>query len=226
MAFHAKLRGSPLASRAGTEPYIVQGSVSYESAVGERPIARCQVRVPAGATNPDPRDFDEFTLDYPADPYRSAALALNPLHYWTLDEGPSTLAIDLGSGGVDLAYPSSDIDWRAFVQDAAGVPYGAAPEWSQTAGDGLSGTIGAVGTAFVVAGFVRLASGASGNRTVWRAGANTRRLLLSSAGVLTLQFDGTTVTASAPLSADTWHHVAIRRTATRQMELWIDGVKT
>ena len=101
MAFHAKLRGSPLASRAGTEPYIVQGSVSYESAVGERPIARCQVRVPAGATNPDPRDFDEFTLDYPADPYRSAALALNPLHYWTLDEGPSTLAIDLGSGGVN-----------------------------------------------------------------------------------------------------------------------------
>ena len=88
MAFYAELRGSSLASRAGSEPYIVQGSVSYESAVGERPIARCQVRVPAGATNPDPRDFDEFTLDYPAKPYRAVALALNPIHYWTLDEGP------------------------------------------------------------------------------------------------------------------------------------------
>ena len=65
MAFHAKLRGSPLASRAGSEPYVVQGSVSYESAVGERPIARCQVRVPAGAINPDPRDFNEFTLELP-----------------------------------------------------------------------------------------------------------------------------------------------------------------
>ena len=59
VAFYAELRGQPLASRAGSEPYIIQGSVSYESAVGERPIARCQVRVPAGATNPDPKDFNE-----------------------------------------------------------------------------------------------------------------------------------------------------------------------
>ena len=176
MAFYAELRGSPLASRAGSEPYIVQGSVSYESAVGERPIARCQVRVPAGATNPDPKDFNEFTLDYPAKAYRAAALALSPLHYWTLDEGPSTLAIDIGSGGVDLAYPSSDIEWRQFVQDAAGVPYGAAPEWSQTAGDGLSGTIGAVGTAFVdrrvrpARGRRRPATGRCGGRVRIRAG--------------------------------------------------------
>ena len=224
MAFYAKLRGSPLASRAGSEPYVVQGSVSYESAVGERPIARCQVRVPAGAINPDPRDFDEFTLDYPGEPYRAAALALNPLHYWTLDEGPSTLAIDIGSGGENLAYPSSGIDWRAHVQDAAGVPYGAAPEWSQASGAGLSGRIDAVGVAFVIAGFVRLSAGASGDRTVWRAGSNARRLLLSSAGGLTLQFDGTTV-AAGPLTADTWHHVAIRRTTAARVELWIDGVK-
>ena len=78
--------------------------------------------------------------------------------------------------------------------------------------------------AFVIAGFVRLAAGASGDRTVWRAGSNARRLLLSSAGGLTLQFDGTTV-AAGPLAADTWHHVAIRRTTAARVELWIDGVK-
>ena len=156
--------------------------------------------------------------------YRAEALALNPLHYWTLDEGPSTLAIDIGSGGENLAYRNSGIDWRAHVQDAAGVPYGAAPEWSQSSGAGLSGRIDAVGVAFVIAGFVRLAAGASGDRTVWRAGSNARRLLLSSAGGLTLEFDGAIV-AAGPLAADTWHHVAIRRTTAARVELWIDGVK-
>ena len=225
MAFYAELRGSPLASRAGSEPYIVQGSVSYESAVGERPVGRVRVRVPAGATNPDPRDFNEFTLDYPAKAYRAAALALSPLHYWTLDEGPSTLAIDLGSGGVDLSYPSSDIDWRAFVQDAAGVPYGAAPEWSQTAGDGLSGALGAVAAEFTVAGFLRLDAGATGTREVWRSAAGTRRLRLASDGTLTLRLDGQTVaSAGGAVSVDTWHHVAVTRTGSR-LALFVDGVE-
>ena len=223
MAFYAELRGSSLASRAGSEPYIVQGSVSYESAVGERPIARCQVRVPAGATNPDPRDFDEFTLDYPAKPYRAVALALNPLHYWTLDEGPSTLAIDLGSGGVDLAYPSSDIDWRAHVQDSAGVPYGAAPEWSQTSGDGLTGTLGSVAVEFTAAGFLRLDAGATGERIVWRSNAGNRTLRAESDGTVELRLDGRTLTSPAgTLTVDTWHHVAVTRTGSR-LALFVDG---
>ena len=31
-------------------------------------------------------DRDEITIDYPGHPYRAAALALNPVAYWTLDE--------------------------------------------------------------------------------------------------------------------------------------------
>ena len=204
----------------------MQGSVSYESAVGERPVGRVRVRVPAGTTNPDPKDFNEFSLDYPARPYRAEALALNPVHYWTLDEGPSTLAIDHRLRRRRTSPTRAAISTGVqFVQDAAGVPYGAAPEWSQTAGDGLSGTIGAVGTAFVIAGFVRLAAGATGTRAVFRAGANARRLLLSSAGALTLHFDGSTISAAVTLAVDRWYHVAIRRTAGRQMQLWVDGVR-
>ena len=173
-----------------------------------------------------PRDFDEITIDYPARPYRAHASRLSPLHYWTLDEGPSTLAIDLGTGDVDLAYPSSDIEWRRFIQEAAGVPYGAAPEWTHSGSPraGLAGMLGIVDSEFTVAGFVRLAQGATGNRDIWRSDTFARALRLAGDGTLTLRLDGQTITAPGSLVAGTWRHVAVVRSASA-IGLWVDGVE-
>ena len=63
----------------------MRGSVSITGALGERRNASLRVRVPEGVTLA-PADLDELTIDYPGRPYRAAALALNPVAYWTMDE--------------------------------------------------------------------------------------------------------------------------------------------
>ena len=73
MAYHVELKGVPLSSKqSDTAAYVLQGSVSIETAIAERPTAALSVRVPAGVTLA-PKDFDEVTIDYPALPYRAWA---------------------------------------------------------------------------------------------------------------------------------------------------------
>ena len=78
---------------------------------------------------------------------------------------------------------------------------------------------------FAVAGFLRLDGGATGNRYVWRSNADSRTLRASGAGALRLRLDGQTLNApGGTLNQDTWHHVAVVRTAAR-IGLWVDGVE-
>ena len=77
--YHVRLRGVDISAR------IVRGSISITGALGERRNASLRVREPEGVTLA-PADRDEITIDYPDRPYRAAALALNPVAYWTLDE--------------------------------------------------------------------------------------------------------------------------------------------
>ena len=226
MAYHVEHKGVPLSSKqSDTAAYVIQGSVSIETAIAERPTAALSVRVPPGVTL-TPKDFDELTIDYPALPYRAwAERHANLVAYWRLDEAASVLAVD-SKGATPLTYGGgNDLQYRAYRQETSGVPYGGAPEWSNTSGNGLTGTLPIVGTTFTVAGFLRLKTGATGNRYVWRANSFTRSLRLGSAGNLRLILDGQTITAGAgTISDDTWHHVAAVRTASR-IGLWVDGVE-
>ena len=77
--YHVRLRGADVSTR------VVRGSVSITGALGERRSASLRLRRPEGVTL-DVADLDELTIDYPGHPYRAAALALNPVAYWTLDE--------------------------------------------------------------------------------------------------------------------------------------------
>ena len=127
MAYHVELRGSPLRSRASkTEPYVLQGSVVTEHAVGERPVASLSVRVPPGATFA-PEDFDELTIDYPVLPYRSWAERHSDLvAYWRLDEAPVISAIDSNGNATPLTFGGGNgLQYRALRSEAAAVPYGA-----------------------------------------------------------------------------------------------------
>ena len=182
------------------------------------------MRVPPGATFA-PEDFDELTIDYPVLPYRAAAERdADLVAYWRLDEAPVTQAAD-SEGSTPLTFGGGNgLQYRAHRSESAAVPYGAAPEWTHTSGAGLSGTLpAAIGTAFTIAGFVRMASGAAGVRDVWSAGAANRRLRVDADGSIACRMGTGTMTAPAgTITEDAWHHVAVRRTSTSR-ELWVDG---
>ena len=162
VAYHVELKGSALSSKqSDTAAYVIQGSVSIETAIAERPTAALSVRVPPGVTLA-PKDFDEAHHRLPGAAVPSVGRA---------PREPRRLLAARRSGGhaggrfhglLPLTYGGgTDLQYRAFRQETSAVPYGGAPEWSHTSGAGLSGNIGAVGAAFTIAGFVRLASGAS-----------------------------------------------------------------
>ena len=225
MAYHIEHKGVPLSSRqSDIAAYVIQGSVSIETAVAERPTAAISVRVPPGVFL-TPMDFDEVTIDYPALPYRAwSERHSNLVAYWRMDEAAVTLAVD-SKGNTPLTYGGGDeLQYRAFRQETSAVPYGGAPEWGHTTGNGLSGTLPTgIDPEWTIAGFVRLEAGSVGSRHVWFAGAGSRRLRISADGSISCRFGTGTLTAAArTITDDTWHHVALRRTATAR-ELWVDG---
>ena len=225
MAYRVEHRGVLLSSRESrTDPYVLAGSVSTESAIAERPVGRLAVRVPPGVALAI-QDFDEFTIDYPGLPYRAwAERHADLVAYWRLDEAAVTRAVDsAGNTHLDFA-GGNDLQYRAYRQESAAVPYGAAPEWEHTAGAGLTGALPAgIDPEFTIAGFVRLRSPAAGVRDVWTAGAANRRLRIDADGSIACRMGTGTMTAPAgTIVEDAWHHVAVRRTAAGR-ELWVDG---
>ena len=228
MAYHVELKGVPLSSRqSDTSAYVLQGSVSIETAVAERPTAALSVRVPPGVTLA-PKDFDEVTIDYPALPYRAwAERHANLVAYWRLDEAASALAVD-SKGTTPLTYTGvSGLQYRAFRQETSAVPYGGAPKWSHTSGNGLHATVLpiGIGDAVTIAGFIRQDAGSSGHRYVWQANTTARSLRVSADGSLRARLDGRTLNAPAgTIADDTWHHVAVTRTTSR-VRLVVDGVE-
>ena len=128
-------------------------------------------------------------------------------------------------GATPLTYGgAAELRYRAYRQETSAVPYGGAPEWAHTSGAGLDGDLTAVGPTFTVAGFLRLADIASGNRDVWRSDTFARALRLNADGTLTVRLDGRTIAAPAgTVTEDDWHHVAVVRTPT-EIALWVDGV--
>ena len=215
LAYHIEHKGVPLSSRqSDTSAYVLQGSVSIETAVAERPTAALSVRVPPGVTLA-PQDFDEVTIDYPALPYRAwAERHANLVAYWRLDEAASVLAVD-SKGATPLTYAGgNELQYRAYRQETSAVPYGGAPEWSHTSGSGLSGNLPTFGQVFTAAGFLRLKAGATGNRYVWRSNTFRRSLRVGAGGSINATLDGQSVIAGVgTLSDDTWHHVAVVRTS-------------
>ena len=226
MAYHVEHKGVPLSSKqSDTAAYVIQGSVSIETAIAERPTAALSVRVPPGVTL-TPKDFDELTIDYPALPYRAwAERHANLVAYWRLDEAAVLLAVD-SKGTTPLTYGGgNDLQYRAYRQETSAVPYGGAPEWTHTSGRGLQGNLPTFGQVFTVAGFIRLKAGATGNRYVWRSNTFRRSLRVGAGGSINATLDGLSVLAGVgTLSDDTWHHVAVVRTAAR-IGLWVDGAE-
>ena len=225
MAYHIEHKGVALSSKqSDTAAYVIQGSVSIDTAVAERPTAALSVRVPPGVTLA-PKDFDELTIDYPALPYRAwAERHANLVAYWRLDEAAVTLAVD-SKGTTPLTYGGgNDLQYRAYRQETSAVPYGGAPEWTHASGNGLSGALpSGIDPEWTIAGFVRLKAGSTGDRDVWSAGAGNRRLRVNADGSIACRFGSGTMTAPVgTITEDTWHHVAVRRTATAR-ELWVDG---
>ena len=228
MAYRVEHRGVALSSRESTtQPYVLAGSIQLESAIAERPVGRLAVRVPPGVALAI-QDFDEVAIDYPGTPYRAwAERHADLVAYWRLDEAAVTHAIDSNANGTPLAFSGGNfLQYRAYRQESAAVPYGAAPEWEHSTGDGLLGILGTgIDPTFTIAGFLRLQTGAFGDRYVWRANGNNRSLRLSADGSLELRLYGQTRNAAAgTITADTWHHVAVVRSATR-LGLWVDGVE-
>ena len=226
MAYYIERNGSPLSQRTSdTDPFVRQLSVTLERAIGERPVATMSVRIPAGAAFAV-EDLDEITIDYPARPYRAEGEGRADLvAYWRLDEAGVTTAVDSHGNATPLTFGGgADLQYRAFRSEGTPVPYGAAPEWEHTTGAGLSGTLPAIGSEWTIAGFLRLAAGATGNREVWRSNTFARALRLSSDGRLTLRMDGQTATSPIAVIDDTWHHVAVTRTAAR-LSVLVDGVE-
>ena len=227
MAYHVELKGSPLSSKqSDTSAYVIQGSVSIETAVAERPTAALSVRVPPGVTLA-PRDFDEVTIDYPALPYRAWAERHAALvAYWRLDEAAVALAVD-SEGNTPLTYGgAAGLRYRAYRQETSAVPYGGAPEWAHTSGAGLSGTLPAsIGAEFTIAGFIRRKAGAPGLCNAWRAGGNnTRSLRLAADGTVRLAWGGRTLTTATGVAQEgVWHHVAATNNAADGLRLWVDG---
>ena len=228
MAYRVEHRGILLNSQESRiDPYVLAGSIQLESAIAERPVGQMAVRVPPGSALA-PQDFDEVTIDYPGLPYRAwAERHADLVAYWRLDEAAVTRAVD-SAGNTHLDYAGgNDLQYRAYRQESAAVPYGAAPEWEHTAGNGLNAAALPVGIdpEFTIAGFVRLRSPAAGNRYIWRSGVDNRSLRLNVNGSLRFRLDGTSqTTAAGVISDDTWHHVAAVRAAGR-VTLYVDGVE-
>ena len=225
MAYHVRHRGVEIAGgHSRTVPYIIAGSIGITTRVGERPTATAAIRVPPGAVLV-PEDFDEFTIDFPGEPYRSwSERHADLVAYWRLDEAAVTTAAD-SQGVTALTFGGgNDLQYRAFREESSAVPYGGAPEWEHTTGAGLSGTLPTgIDPEFTIAGFVRLVSGAARLRDVWTAGAANRRLRVDVDGSIACRMGTGTMTAPAgTITEGAWHHVAVRRTATGR-DLWVDG---
>ena len=168
MAYHVELKGVPLSSRqSDTSAYVIQGSVSIETAIAERPTAALSVRVPRGVTLA-PKDFDELTIDYPALPYRAwSERHANLVAYWRLDEAAVTLAVD-SEGNTPLTYGGlsphvsslSAGDFRCSLRRSA-------PEWEHTSGAGTERNAACLGRRGVHHRRIHPAQG-------WRSGAVQR----------------------------------------------------
>ena len=147
--------------QSDTSAYVIQGSVSIETAVAERPTAAISVRVPPGVTLA-PQDFDELTIDYPALPYRAwSERHANLVAYWRLDEAAVSLAVD-SKGNTPLTYGGgNNLQYRAYRQETSAVPYGGAPKWEHTFGNGLHAAVLPVGIGddVTIAGFIRQDAG-------------------------------------------------------------------
>ena len=107
------------------------------------------------------------------------------------------------------------------------MPYGGAPKWSHTSGNGLHANVLPIGIGddVTIAGFIRQDAGSSGHRYVWQANTTARSLRVSADGSLRARLDGRTLNAPAGTIADnTWHHVAVTRTTSR-VRLVVDGVE-
>ena len=174
------------------------------------------------------KDFDEVTIDYPALPYRAwSERHANLVAYWRLDEAAVSLAVD-SKGVTPLTYlGGNNLQYRAFRQETSAVPYGGAPKWTHTSGNGLHATVLPIGIGddVTIAGFIRQDAGSSGHRYVWQANTTARSLRVSADGSLRARLDGRTLNAPAGTIADnTWHHVAVTRTTSR-VRLVVDGVE-
>ena len=236
MAYRVEHRGVLLSSRESrTDPYVIAGSVSIESAIAERPVGRLAVRVPPGSALA-PQDFDEVTIDYPGTPYRAwAERHADLVAYWRLDEAAVTHAVDSSPAGLrtppvanatPLAFAGgNDLQYRAYRQESAAVPYGAAPEWEHTAGAGLSGTLPALQwdpssplRDSCICGLPPLACATCGPRARPTGDCASTRTARMACRMGT----GTMTAPAGTIIEDTWHHVAVRRTAAGR-ELWVDG---
>ena len=228
MAYHIELKGVALSSKQSDYLRLRPPGLckSIETAIAERPTAALSVRVPAGVTLA-PKDFDELTIDYPALPYRAwSERHADLLSYWRLDEAAVTMAAD-STGATPLAYSGgNNLRTAPSGRRPPQCPTAVPPSGSTRPETACSVSWGrGIDPTFTIAGFVRLQTGAFGDRYIWRANGNNRSLLLSSDGSMELRLYGQTRNAApGAITVDTWHHVAVVRSATR-LGLWVDGVE-
>ena len=227
MAYHVELKGSALSSKqSDTAAYVLQGSVSIETAIAERPQPRslCASLLASRSRLKTSTKSPSTIRRCPTAPGPSATPRWSPTGGWT--KRRSRLAVD-STGSTPLTYGGgTDLQYRAFRQETSAVPYGGAPEWEHTSGAGLSGTLpAAVGAEFTIAGFVRRKAGAPGLCNVWRAGGNnSRSLRLAADGTVRLAWGGQTLTTAVGVAQEgVWHHVAATNDATNGLRLWVDG---
>ena len=202
-----------------TLPAATDGALPYAYAATGLPDGltfNASTRVLSGT----PTEFGAFTITYTvSDLYGRTASDTFAL---AVAEAPTKAADTAGS--TDLTY-REDTAHRAFEGIDAAVPNGGAPEWEHTSGDGLSGTLGTIGTTFTVAGFLRRKDGAPGLCNAWRAGADTRSLRVAADGTIALRWGGHTLSSTTgTLLDDTWHHVAATNGSIGGLRLWVDGV--
>ena len=224
MAYHIEHKGVALSSKqSDTAAYVIQGSVSIETAVAERPTAALSVRVPPGVTlAPRTSTKSPSTIRRcRTEPGLSVTRTSWPTGGWTKRRWRSPW---IPRAHTPLTYGGGNgLQYRAYRQETSAVPYGGAPEWEHTSGNGLSGTLPTgIDPEWTIAGFIRLKAGSTGDRDVWTAGAANRRFRVNANGSIACRFGAGTMTAPAgTITADTWHHVALKRTATAR-ELWVD----